>query len=255
SKFYMKMAKGRISGNDGAEAALQTIYRVMLTTLKMLSPITPFISEYLYRRFFMKHEKEDSLSLLMLEGEDDGDINALLEKQMEAVKEATSTALLARQTAGIKVRWPIRTLYIETKSHELIDAMNSCASILSKLLNAKEVKTVEVMPDGDIASQEFFGGTIHIQKKIDEELYEEGLLNEVKRRVLSMRKEMSLLEKDAVTLHIDTEDETRAILEKNSDKLREAVNATALEFKVDKEMKEFEIDGRLVKISLKKKTK
>jgi len=255
SKFYMKMAKGRISKGDDAEAALQTIYTIMLTTLKMLGAISPFISEYLYRRFFMKFEKEKSLFLLQLDAEGDGDINALLEKQMEAVKEVTSTALLARQTAGIKVRWPIRTLYVETKSHELIDAVNAFVPTLSMLLNTKGVKTVEVMPEGDIASQEFTGGTIHIKKKIDEELYEEGLLNEVKRRVQSMRKELNLLEKDAIVLHIDTEAETQAILKKHIDLLSSSVNASAVEFKVDKEMKEFQIDGRLVKLSLKKKTK
>ncbi|MFH2100458.1 MAG: DUF5915 domain-containing protein, partial [Candidatus Micrarchaeota archaeon] len=152
-------------------------------------------------------------------------------------------------------RWPIRTLFVETKSHELIDAVNAFVPILSSLLNTKEVKTVEEMPEGDIASQEFSSGIVHIGKKIDEELYEEGLLNEVKRRVQSMRKELNLLEKDAVTLHIDTEDETRAILEKHADALKEGVNASLLEFKVDKEMKDFEIDGRLVKLCLKKKTK
>ncbi|MFH2101426.1 MAG: isoleucine--tRNA ligase, partial [Candidatus Micrarchaeota archaeon] len=102
SKFYMKMAKGRIQKGEGADAALQTIYTAMLSTLKMLAPISPFLSEYLYRRFFMKFEKEESIFLLPLEGENDGNINALLEKQMEAVMEVSSTALLARQTAGIK---------------------------------------------------------------------------------------------------------------------------------------------------------
>ena len=67
-----------------------------------------------------------------------------------------------------------------------------------------------------------------------------------------MRKEADLLEKDSIVLHISSEKEIESILEKNKDTFIGSVNATKLEFAVDPTMKEFEIDGRLVKISLKK---
>ncbi|NYZ73823.1 isoleucine--tRNA ligase, partial [Candidatus Micrarchaeota archaeon] len=122
SRFYMKVAKERISKGDNSEAALWTIYHVMLAATKMLGCISPFISEHLYQRFFRKHEGAESLFLLEMGAEDDGAINALYEKQIETVAEVVSAALLARQDAGIKVRWPVRAICIETKSHEAVDA-------------------------------------------------------------------------------------------------------------------------------------
>jgi isoleucyl-tRNA synthetase len=252
SRFYMKIAKDRIQSGENAEGALLTIYAVMLTSLKMLGCISPMLGEHLYQRFFRKFEKEESLFFLTLSAEDEGEINALYEKQMEIVKEAVSIALLARQSAGIKVRWPIKTVYIETKSHEAGDAVNSFSDTILSLMNAKELKTVDSKPHGDLASSEFTNGTIHIDRKIDESLYEEGLLNEVKRRVQMMRKETQLVESDRISIHIETEKEFEAILKKNEKALSDAVNASKVGYASEKTMNEYTIDGRLVKIAIRK---
>ncbi|MEW6723119.1 MAG: isoleucine--tRNA ligase [Candidatus Micrarchaeota archaeon] len=252
SRFYMKIAKDRISGGDNPEGALWTIYAVMLESLKMLGCISPMLSEHIYQRFFRKHEGAESLFLLSLEAEDEGKIQALYEKQMETVKEAVSVALLARQTAGIKVRWPIRTLHIETKSHEVTEAARAFSDIILSLTNVKELKVAESPPPGEIASAPFSGGAVHIDRKIDEALYEEGLLNEVKRRVQMMRKEAQLVESDSIALHIETEKELEAILKKQEKELSEAVNASSVKFAPEKKMNEYTVDGRLVKLALKK---
>jgi isoleucyl-tRNA synthetase len=252
SRFYMKLAKERISKGENADAALYTIYHVMLASLKMLSCSCPMLSEHLYQRFFKKFEKENSLFLLRLEAEDEGEINVLFEKQVETAKELVSTALLARQEASIKVRWPIRTIYVETKSHEAIDAVNAFKETILSLVNAKELKIVEEKPHGDMSSQEFDKGSIHIDKKIDDELYEEGMLNEIKRRIQIMRKDEKLVESDKIKLTLKSEKEIEAIIQKQEKKLAVEVNADQVKYDVEKIMKEYKIDGRLVKISLKK---
>ncbi len=252
SRFYMKIAKDRIQSGENAEGALWTIYTVMLASLKMMGCLSPMLSEHLYQRFFRKHEGPESLFLTELPQEDEGKVNSLHEKQMEIVKEVVSAGLLARQGAGIKVRWPVRTLYVETKSHEVIDSVNSFSETVLSLMNAKEVKTVEAKPPLDMASSAFTMGSVHIDKKIDESLYEEGLLNEVKRRVQMMRKEAGLVEADRIDLSIEVEKEFEAILKKHEKELADAVSAESVRFAPQKEMNEYTIDGRLVKIALKK---
>ena len=251
SRFYMKIAKDRIQNGEDAEAALWTIYSVMLVSLKMLGCLSPMLSEHLYQRFYRRHEGAESLFLTDLPMEDEGEINVLYEKQMEVVKEVVSISLLARQSAGIKVRWPIRTLVIETTSHEATDSINSFSDTIISLMNAKEIRTVDAKPAGDVASQQFSNGYIHIDKKIDESLYEEGLLNEVKRRVQMMRKEAKLVESDKIALSLSMEKEFEAIIKKNEKALAEAVNAKSVGYSPQKEMSEYTIDGRLVKIAIK----
>lgn len=250
SRFYMKIAKERISSGEDSEGALMTIYSVMLESLKMLGCFSPMLSEHLYQRFFRNHENAESIFLLELPAEEESRINALYEKQMEVVKEAVSIALQARQNAAIKVRWPIRTLYVETKSHEATDAINAFSQTIMGLTNAKEVRTVDEMPRGEMASEAFSKGAIHIDRKIDEQLYEEGLLNEVKRRVQMMRKEAGLIEQDKIRLSIGAEKEFEAIIKKNEEGLAKAVNASSVSYLPEKEMKEYTIDGRLVRIAL-----
>ena len=87
---------------------------------------------------------------------------------------------------------------------------------------------------------------------IPELLYEEGVVNEVKRRIQIMRKDAKLVEADKISLVISAEKELEAILEKNRSLIMDIVNAGSLSFAVEKTMNEYEIDGRLVKIAIKK---
>ncbi len=252
SRFYMKLAKERISKGENAEAALYVVYHVMLSSLKMLSCICPLLCENLYQKFYKKFEGEESLFLLRLESSNEADINVLYEKQVENLKEVVSTAMLARQEAGIKVRWPIRTLYVETKSHEVIDAVNAFEKTILSLTNVKELKTMEEKPSGELSSSEFEKGTIHIDKKIDEQLYEEGMVNEVKRRVQILRKDAGLVESDKIKFVLETEAEIEAIVKKNEKKIAAEVNASSVVYGPAPDPKEYKIDGRLVKLSVQK---
>ncbi len=252
SRFYMKLAKERISAKQNAGGALFVIYTVMLSSLKMLSCIAPMISEHLYLRFFKKFEKEDSISLIKLETMDQNVINVLYEKQVETVKDIVSTAMLARQDAGIKVRWPIKTLYIESKSHEIQDAVTAFSETITALVNSKEVKVVEEKPHGEMASTEFEKGTVHIDKHIGEDLYEEGMANEIKRRIQMLRKDASLVESDNIAVTISTEKETESIIKRHEKDIMAETNSKSLEFGESDSMKEYKIDGRIVKIEIKK---
>lgn len=252
SRFYMKIAKNRISKGNKAKEALCSIYDSLIKSIVLLVPVAPFVSEHLYQRFFKKFEKTESVSLMSLPVDEEGKIDAISEKRMNIIQDIVSTGLLARQQTGIKTRWPVRTIHIETKSHEVIDAVASFSDVITTLMNAKEAKTSEEKPSGDISSSEFEGGKVHISKKIDEEMYEEGILNEVKRRIQNLRKVAGMVEKDKIKITLDAEKEIEGIIKKNQDKLQRMVNASAVSFATSKEMEESIIDGRQVKIKIEK---
>jgi len=249
----MKLAKDRIQRNDNGTAALFVLYTITFESLKMLSVFSPFLCDYLYRRFFMKYEKETSLFMHTLESVDSSVCNIALEKQMGLVRELSTVALTARQDAGIKLRWPIRSMVIETKSHEVIDSITVFQDMLCRLLNVKEVKTSDAKPNGEFVSQNFSMGTIYVDKKMDESLYEEGILNEVKRRIQSMRKESGLVEKDQISITLDGDKELVSLILKQEAALKAAVNSVSMDVAVAASMKEFDIDGRRIRISIKKK--
>jgi isoleucyl-tRNA synthetase len=252
SRFYMKIAKDRIAREDNSDAALCSIYYAVFTSIKLLAPVTPFTSEYLYQRFFRKYEKQASISFFSIEDEVQADINLGQEKEMETVKEIITSALTARQEAKIKVRWPIRNLYIETKSHETKESLKNLSGIISRLVNVKNIIVSETSPGGEVVEAAFSGGKIHLEKNLDEELYEEGVINEVKRRVQSMRKTQQFVEKDSIEITLGGDNEIVAIIEKGKSRLMKEVNAKKLVAGESKKAEEFEIDGRTVKITIEK---
>lgn len=255
SRFYMKVAKDRIGRSVNAEAALSVIYISVLSSLKMLSTMAPFLSEHLYLLFFKKFEKKESINLMSLGTVDESKINLLYESQVEVLKTVTTAALNARQTAKIKLRWPVRTLYISTKSHKITDAVNAFSNMIKIIVNVKEISVISEDPGVESAKQEFENGIACIPTKIDEELFEEGVVNEVKRRVQNFRKQLKLIEKDKIEVYLTGEDELVGIVTKRKDTLLKEVNAAAIKNELGKDAEEFEIDGRNVKISVKKVVK
>tara|TARA_Y100000310_G_scaffold107162_2_gene105598 strand:+ start:1433 stop:3793 length:2361 start_codon:yes stop_codon:yes gene_type:complete len=61
--IYLETVKKRIYQGKGSEklSAQYTLYRSLLTILKMLAPIMPFITEEIYQEYFRKFEKEKSI--------------------------------------------------------------------------------------------------------------------------------------------------------------------------------------------------
>jgi valyl-tRNA synthetase len=62
---YMEIVKNRIyNGSDEEkESAKYTLYNSLLSILKIMAPITPFITEEIYQKFFRKNEKTLSIHI------------------------------------------------------------------------------------------------------------------------------------------------------------------------------------------------
>ena len=62
---YLEIVKKRVYNSNGSRkiSAQYTLYQSLLTLLKLFSPITPFITEEIYQKYFKKREKEKSIHL------------------------------------------------------------------------------------------------------------------------------------------------------------------------------------------------
>ncbi len=61
---YLEIIKNRVYNNKkGKESAQYVLYQSLLTILKLMAPITPFITEEIYQSFFRKFEKKKSIHL------------------------------------------------------------------------------------------------------------------------------------------------------------------------------------------------
>ena len=78
------------------------------------------------------------------------------------------------------------------------------------------------------------------------------MVNEIKRRVQILRKDAQLVEKDKIKLTINTEKEIEAIMKKHEKRIAGEVNASSVGYSPGTDLKEYKIDGRIVKLGVQK---
>ena len=146
SRFYLKLAKKRLVDGRGKKALLKVLYDSLLMATKLASPFTPFITEEIYQNAFRKHEGKESIFLAHWPEPDTGKIDSLLEKQMLIAVEIASAAATARQSANVKLRWPLQEVIVATQSTEARSAVERLPFVIEMLSNVKKVKLEEKAP-------------------------------------------------------------------------------------------------------------
>ncbi len=230
SQFYMKIAKKR------QEETKALLYHIVFEMLKMFAIITPYTSEYVYQKFFRKFEGEESIHMFELgEGKD-------MEKdEMEEIKEVVSAVLKLRNELGIKLRWPIEKVVVNKPLRY--------ERALKLLTNSKAIEVGEV--GEGLIKEELEGLVVGIPKELSEELKEEGLLNEVVRRIQATRKELKLIERDEIILEIKAKGKIKEVIEKYKVELLKRVNGK--EGKVSEGLtKKWKIEGEEVEVKIRK---
>ncbi|MDH5509290.1 MAG: class I tRNA ligase family protein, partial [Nitrospinota bacterium] len=98
--WYVEMIKPRLAGDEpGGDAARHTLAHVMETTLRLLSPVMPFITEELWQRFkpagdSIVHARYPEADMERMDEEAEG--------EMGAVMEVTTVVRNIRGELGIK---------------------------------------------------------------------------------------------------------------------------------------------------------
>ncbi|MFH1470391.1 MAG: isoleucine--tRNA ligase [Candidatus Micrarchaeota archaeon] len=140
SRFYLKVAKKRISEGKNVDGAMDALYSALLSSLKLLNPASPFITEKLYLDVFRKAEGAESISLSDWPKPEASSIDLLLERQMTIAREIISAGANARQAADIKLRWPLEELVVVTQSTEARESVERLSKIIQESANVKRVR-------------------------------------------------------------------------------------------------------------------
>ena len=143
SNWYVRLSKSRFWGKDWTgdkRAAYQTLYTVLVTLSKVAAPYIPFITETMYRNLVVGSVAgaPESVHLCDFPVCDERRIDRRLEAEMDEVAQAVQLGRACRNTANIKVRQALSTLYV--KGAALSDA---CAALIRDELNVEEVRFID----------------------------------------------------------------------------------------------------------------
>ena len=253
SKSYIKFVRERTrAGYEGKdkEAAFCTLYTVLEKLVRIMAPAYPHICEEIYLALFAQ---ENSIHLCDWPKVEEKAIDEKLEKEMEIVLRIIEASSALRNKIGVKLRQPLKELYILSEDKQAGETVNKLKYIIANQVNVKEVAFGK-MAEGDFVEAEVDKIKIFLNKKIDDVLAKEGMTREVIRRVQQMRKELRLKEKDKIVMNLAASQEFTNML--NQEELKRATNARELSLTDKKTIKghgkNWEINGHKVEIVIEK---
>lgn len=118
--LYLEIAKDRLYNPDKRgemqrRSAQYTLYRLILSTIKMLAPIMPHITEEIYQKYFKENEKSESIHISEWPLSDDSLIDERAEIVGSIVDLAVEHTRRAKSEQNVSLKEPVKKLVIEAK--------------------------------------------------------------------------------------------------------------------------------------------
>jgi len=147
SNWYVRLCRRRFwkgDYNDDKISAYQTLFECLLSISKLISPIAPFYSEYVYQSLnsVTNIDEFESVHLSEFPHSSQDLIDTKLENKINQVRNICSLALSIRKKEKIKVRQPLNKIIVPVKNDvERNDIEAARAQILSEI----NVKSIEYL--------------------------------------------------------------------------------------------------------------
>ena len=140
SNWYVRRSRERFWAKGMEQDkinAYMTLYTALVTISKAAAPMIPFMTEEIYQNLVRSVDKDapESIHLCDFPKVDDAQIDKQLEADMSVVLKAVVMGRACRNTANIKNRQPIGTMFIKA-DHTLSEY---CKEIIEDELNVKNV--------------------------------------------------------------------------------------------------------------------
>ena len=117
SNWYVRRGRERYWGSEMTQDkidAYMTLYTVLETFIRLIAPFTPFICETIYQNLVRSVDQNapESVHLCGYPMADVSRIDEQLEENMERVLKIVTLGRACRNTAGLKNRQPLSTMYV-----------------------------------------------------------------------------------------------------------------------------------------------
>ena len=143
SNWYIRSTRRRFWESEltlSKKAVYLTTYEVLETLCRLCAPITPYITEEIYKNL----TGNDSVHLADYPVYSEDLINDEVEEKMDLVRDVCSLGRFAREDAKIKVRQPISEVLLDSA---LSCKLNEFEGVIKEELNVKNITYIDNMTD------------------------------------------------------------------------------------------------------------
>ena len=149
SNWYVRRSRRRfwkagiLAENADADkhGAYATLYDCLLTLIKLIAPVTPFMTEQMYANLTNGKSKE-SIHLDDFPIADESLIDESLSRATRMIMQLSSMGRAARQKAGVKVRQPVQTMKVLVSGESDKATVEALSDQLREELNVKDVEVI-----------------------------------------------------------------------------------------------------------------
>jgi len=155
SNWYVRLSRRRFwkaESSGDKQAAFETLFECLMVSSQLISPISPFISDWLYRNLSesvrdeairlntpLKHE---SVHLTDLTLADETLIDLNLERRMDYARRISSVVLSLRKSQKIRVRQPLQQILIPVLNPDYQSDIEKVEYLIKSEVNVKEINYV-----------------------------------------------------------------------------------------------------------------
>ena len=148
SNWYIRRNRRRFwkSENDtDKKTAYHTLYHVLLTSVKIIAPILPFISEKIYQNLVCNIDDKlpESIHLCDYPVIDDKKIDQKMIEQVDTIRKIVELGRSARNKAELKIRQPLKELCFYLSDNSIEEFVIENQKIILEELNVKKIKFVK----------------------------------------------------------------------------------------------------------------
>lgn len=146
SRTYIQLVreKSQTGSKEEKAAVVYVLYNVMMGVLRLFAPVAPYICEKMYLNLKDVHEcKEESVHHLSWPKQDASMIDAELEKVFLHAGQVIQGILHAREKASLGVRWPVKSVILETQDDDVKTAAKKLEGIIKTQTNVKDIQLTD----------------------------------------------------------------------------------------------------------------
>jgi isoleucyl-tRNA synthetase len=187
SNWYVRLCRRRFWKGEYEQdkiCAYQTLYECLETLTRLVAPISPFFSDYLFQNLNTITERfknpdgtiVESVHHIMypgIEGSEippaggggaGGAIDELLEERMQLAQDASSLILSLRKKVNIKVRQPLQKVLIPALNIAMKEQLQKVEDLIKAEVNVKEIEYLN--PDNTFIRKKIKPNFVALGKKL-----------------------------------------------------------------------------------------
>ncbi len=146
SRWYVKLVRDRLwkEGEDADKtAAFKVLHEALTTSVALLAPVCPHISEAMHSNL---NGRPESVHMLPWPAVEEKWIDTSIEEGMTLVQEISEIVARVRQESNVNLRWPLKRVVIKAAS---MDVSESLVQLKDTLLSQNNIKDLQMVPEGE----------------------------------------------------------------------------------------------------------